>query len=356
MEHRLHRSAAMHRWSFRARVALALFVSLAAAACTEEGGPPPDDGGQGGGAGVPDGGPDAGADGGVMPDGGGGGSGANLPRFAAVGYGGRRVVSYDGTSWVDDQFDVVGGSDDDDQLRGVTHADGRFIAVGGSRIGRFMWTTDGKEWSEDVDEEGWLGGVAYGNGLYVAAGGNGRRAVSENGEDWETVVTDFEPAFRAVAFGGGVFVAVGDSGRRIRSTDGRTWTHDVTGGSGLTSLAYGNGFFVAAGGGGRRVRSADGITWDHDVSGGSGRQVVFADGEFLALGDTTAYTSPDGAEWTSHPMNRPVELVAYADGIYVGAMWSPAGPTFLRSTDGIEWEEVERGGNNLKAMVGASRQ
>lgn len=340
----------------RAPLAVALFVSIWPLACADEGDRPPtgaDGGDDQGGPGTPPGdGADA-PDGAVTP--GDGENGADLPRFAAVGYGGRRAVSYDGTEWVHEQFDVVGGGDDNDLLRGVTHAEGRFIAVGGSSIGRFMWTTDGSEWGEDIDQDGWLGGVAYGDGVYVAVGGNGRRAVSENGEDWETVATDYSHAFRAAAFGGGVFVAVGDSGRRMRSADGRSWTHGVTGGSNLSSVAYGNGYFVAVGFSGRRVRSADGITWDHDVSGGESRRVIFAEGEFLAVGGTTAYTSSDGAEWTTHTLNRPLELIAYADGIYVGANWSPSGTTLLRSVDGLEWEVVASGGNGLAAMAGASR-
>ncbi len=341
------------------RVASIFVLAVFATACVDGGGGGGQTGGGTGGGSPPAGGGggpggvlDGGVDGSATADGGGDDHGS-LPRFAAVGYGGRRIVSDDGTEWRDEVFDIVGGSDDDLQFRGVTVGDGRFFAVGGSGEARYASTTDGVVWSTHEDDDGWLGGVAYGEGVWVAAGGNGRRVRSEDGESFATVTVDYAAHFRDVAFGGGAFVAVGDSGRRARSDDGVSWTHDVTGGGGFTDVAYGNGAFVAVGPG-RRIRSVDGTSWDHEVAGG-GRSVVFGDGEFLVVGGTTAYTSPDGAEWTSHTLNRPVELVAYADGIYVGSAWTNAGPTFLRSTDGLAWEQVGSGGNGLSSMVGAPR-
>ncbi|MBC7172067.1 MAG: hypothetical protein H5U40_06570 [Polyangiaceae bacterium] len=141
----------------------------------------------------------------------------------------------------------------------------------------------------------------------------------------------------------------------MRSTDGRRWTNNVTGGSGLSDIAYGNGYFVAVGGG-RRMRSADGITWQNEVTGGSARSIVFTGEEFFAAGGREAYTSVDGREWTAHALAVAVDLVAYADGIYVGAAWSPQATTLLRSTDGRQWERIASGGNSLTDLVGVSRQ
>ena len=48
----------------------------------------------------------------------------------------------------------------------------------------------------------------------------------------------------------------------------------------------------------------------------------------------------------------PVDLVAFADGIYVGARFSEDGSILLRSDDGITWWVVGAATNTVTAMVG----
>jgi hypothetical protein len=318
-------------------------------------------GGGGGGGGAVD--ADAGADGAIDPDGGADASPppnddagvTGLPTFAAVGYGGRRVVSDDGTFWIHDVDETEPGGDDDQLLRDVTFGEDLIVAVGGSAHGRVMWSSDGVSWEERTDGVNWLGGVAYGGGRFVAVGGLGRRAYSDDGKTWVDGIVDFEAPFRAIAFGDGVFVAVGDGGRRIRTVDGVTWTDDLSGGVNLGDVAYGNGYFVAVGQNGRRVRSADGATWEDEFSGtGTLSCVVFAAERFLAVGGLTAYESQDGEEWTARTLNESIDEVAYADGVYVGARWTEAGTTFLRSTDGLNWWVMETSGNAITALAGAT--
>jgi hypothetical protein len=276
-----------------------------------------------------------------------------LPRFAAVGYGGLRITSIDGTIWTNEITEATPGGDDDQLLRGITHGEGELVAVGGSLHGRVLFSDDGVAWQQITDDVNWLGDVAYGDGLFVAAGGLGRRVYSEDGMTWSDVGADFEEPFRAVAFGDGVFVAVGDDGRRMRTTDGSTWTDNVTGGSNLSDIAYGGGYFVAVGQDGRRVRSEDGVTWEDEASGdGSISSIVFAEGRFLAVGDGTVYESSDGETWSTQDLEVPVEHVAFADGIYVGARFSDEGSVLLRSDDGITWWAVGAATNAVTAMVG----
>ncbi len=313
-------------------------------------------GGTGGGGGAGGGGAttneDAGTDGGATTD-----AGASmLPTFAAVGYGGRRVVSEDGSEWIHEIHDAEPGGDDDQLLRGITAGEGLLVAVGGSSHGRVLWSSDGASWQQITDDVNWLGDVAYGDGLFVAAGGLGRRIYSEDGKTWHDVGADFDDPFRAVAFGDGTFVAVGDGGRRMRTTDGMTWTDDVSGGSSLSDVAYGNGYFVAVGQAGRRVRSADGATWTDEQSGGPTlSSIVFAEGRFLAYGGGAAYESTDGEAWSPHDLTEAVEEVAFAGGVYVGARWNDGGATFLRSTDGLTFAVVDEGGNAITALVGVPR-
>ena len=176
--------------------------------------------------------------------------------------------------------------------------------------------------------------------------------------DW-TLPVPTGNAMRAVAQGANAYVAVGHGGSILFSNDGSSWSLARAGGPGeaLDAVAYGNGVFVAVGQGGAVWRSADGRHWTRSTNPTTTalRAVTYGSAGFVACGELTLITSPDGATWT--PIDTGVtpgvfgprfQGVAYGNGVY--AVWidiDPIGATsaaaVLTSVDAATWARVPLG-------------
>ena len=291
---------------------------------------------------------DAGPDEGPTPDvGEGEGEGEAAPGFFfAVGYGGRRMTSLDGTTWQNDQSDVDDGGDDNHLLRDACSGDGVYLAVGGSSQARVLSTLDGVTYESFVDDRGWLGGCAYGDGVFVAVGSDRSIRSLDGGVTWTdpTVqrVNGRNWQARDIAFGAGRFVAAGDEGVST-SVDGINWSSPT--GPSVEHVAFGDGVWIALGDG-SRGRSTDGVTWTFTTGGG--RDVVHDGQRFVSVGNGVVQTSRDGLSWqqTSGPSH---ELLAHGGGVYVTATWSNRRRA---SSDLVTWREVgDDGGNALASIV-----
>jgi hypothetical protein len=274
----------------------------------------------------------------------------------AVGQGGRRVLSPDGTDWTGDLRDAPGGRDPTKDLVAISYAAGLVVAVGGGCTGSVcagrIVTFDGARWSEVAlpPNRGWLGAVAYGNGVWVAAGAAGAALVSSDGKSW-TARGSLPAAVRALAWGslGGTpaFIAVGDDGLRARSVDGQAWTGVARGFPGsdgpvsLRSVAIGDGAVVAAGALGRRIRSSNGLDWSDPAAGGSDlASVVFADRTFLAYADNgiVFLSGDDGRTWNPQVLVDPPRH-SVATGMMAGSRLFVAarGEIIMTSSNGLAW-------------------
>jgi hypothetical protein len=262
------------------------------------------------------------------------------PRFVAVGYRLRRVVSTDGKTWrYDQQVEVpAGGNEKAVLLRGVTHGKGLIVAVGS----HILTTRDGARWEEIRPERQWLGGVAYGNGLFVAVGYR-RSLHSRNGRDWSAPVRNQTVSGRRIAFGGGRFVSVGwmteqagQVGYSTTTTDAMQWTNSKTAGGLLPrDVAFGAGRFVVVGTSGLRESSVDGVTWEHRTVGEASRElrnVIWTGEEFIAVGPRVSYASRDGVTWRTWSPRVP-SRIAYGAGVFVGCSTGK----FSFSRDGRTW-------------------
>src|SRR5262245_51668929 len=193
------------------------------------------------------------------------------PRFVAVGYGLRRLVSDDGMTWSHDtaEADEATWKDKNFLLRGVTFGKGLIVAVGGSTTSRILVTPDGKEWKDHSVQHNFLGDVAFGNDRFVAVGYQ-RALTSKNGTEWGEPVALRDASWRRIEFGNDRFVATGlpsstdpDSGCVVTSADGAKWTSKVVPEKTIPhDLAFGNGRFVIVGSHGLRESSRDGTTWE----------------------------------------------------------------------------------------------
>jgi hypothetical protein len=165
-------------------------------------------------------------------------------------------------------------------LKGVTFANGRWVAVGSSytgsqQDGTIVTSTDGKAWTTAYSVPGvYLSQAAYGQGRWMAVGAQGTKGLpllltSTDGTHWDSPAGELpDPHPQAIAFAEGKWQLGGE--RSYVSTDGRTWK-PTTGGDRFSAYAYGNGTWLA-------VRSVN------------GEENVSTSGTF--------FTSADGASWT----------------------------------------------------------
>ena len=198
-----------------------------------------------------------------------------------------------------------------------------------------------------------------------------------------------------IKWSGSYFIAIGMDGSIAISPDGVSWTYSNSlkntswGSSTPTGLFYGNGYFVASSAG-FLATSTNGTVWTVVPNiAASGKVIGFVNDVFILAGSgSVVYSSIDGSAWTSNgnftnvtntssagavvyeagqyifytnPAKNTMkvvisgDLVTYSDGgsrtIYAPAAVpmsiskSPSyyylrAGTFMRSTNGITWEDV----------------
>jgi len=191
----------------------------------------------------------------------------------------------DGQSWSTYQLGEYGA------LRGVTYANGQFVAVGASpgagTNSPIVTSTNGVNWERhDSGTSLTLSGIAYGNGVYVAVTGTTNVLLSTDGTGWMTRGLGVAASPTAIAFADGQFVGVGGF-QTVRSVDATNWTLHATGASGgLLGIAQGAGEFLAVGSAGTILSSTNGMTWTKESSGTfhSLNGVTYAGSSFIAVG------------------------------------------------------------------------
>ena len=250
--------------------------------------------------------------------------------------------------------------------RGVVHGAGRVVAVGTyGHVSIFAASADGRGWNQTRKKSGSrvdTRGVGFGAGTFVAVGGDPVAAgsskpvvlLSKDGVDW----SDFTPIsgrsiLRRLAWGNDRFVAVGDRGRRSTSADGRTWQDapDVRAIDTLVDVAFGDGVFAGVGLHSLRMTSRDGLTWSERQVGEEGEHlnaIVWAGDRFVAVGIGATYVSPDGAAWKRYPNTNAPLVMAWGDGVFVGANWKGR---LLRSTDAVAWEPTFKCEHHVEALA-----
>jgi len=296
-------------------------------------------------------------------------------RFFAVGNRSSILSSPDGLNWT--SHCCSGG------LNSITYHDGTYVGVGGEYFGgSIAISKDGATWNPQIVTSFGVYDVAYGNGRYVAVG-YAKLAISLDGNVWTFHQSPSSSALTGVAFGKGLFVAVGYWGpfsRLFTSEDGLAWKEQLVRGRGFRgvhSVIYAGNRFVAVGTEGTIVTSEDGINWSDPyddqlaITVGQGMWLVargkayygsfltssdgsewipgvlptksplsslfYRNGEFVAYGMGTAFTSADGRSWMAHDTGLTdfISAVTYGNNIYVAAVRYPK--SLATSPDGIIW-------------------
>lgn len=243
---------------------------------------------------------------------------------------GISVISTDGIHWTNGatlDSVVPGGVGFHD----VVHTGSRFVAVG--EHGCAYTSTNGLDWKLRASiENSPLYSIAFGAEGLVAVGGSPPYASiilsSKDGTDWTRRQPAIYRPLRAVAYGGGQFVAVGDDGLVVTSPDGVQWTfRDIASTPFLTNVAYGSGRFLALGRRGSGLKessvclaSTDGTTWTEQSLSPARKLggIAFLGDRFVILADSlTAWTSPDGLQWTFTPTPEWIDDMAFGGGRFV---------------------------------------
>jgi hypothetical protein len=211
--------------------------------------------------------------------------------------------------------------------------------------GIIISSTNGISWTTNLFAANVLNGIAYGNSQFVAVGNEGTNVSSSDLTHWVLGTapggTPLPPAvnFNGVAYGspGAIptFVAVGSAGVIYYSTDnGVTWTAGSAQPSSASfhGVTYCNGQFVSVGVDnsgpapvGVIYASTDGgATWNQQTSFTYTKpattappqfnSVIFAYGQFVAVGVGAIFVSADGVRWSQCPIATPGPLNAVASG------------------------------------------
>jgi hypothetical protein len=251
--------------------------------------------------------------------------------FVAVGYGARRIRSTDGMTWTNDVSSETNGGDDTYLLRAVAYGGKQFVAVGW----RVMTSPDGITWVDHGAMSQWFGGLAWGKSMWVAVGGYGRRSTSTDGVTYVDATDTGTGAYRSLAFGdyaGGTWMAMGDGGRLSTTTDGTTYSELSS--IALAGATWGEGFFTGVVGDAIEASSDGGSSWTMSTTApGSLDSVIYAGGQYVAIGSGNALTSSDGNHWTTHAATGLGGSVAYGNGVYAAC----SGSSCWYSADGVTW-------------------
>ncbi len=197
------------------------------------------------------------------------------------------------------------------RLEAVAYGNGRFVATGGQAAhGNKVYTTssDGRRWSDLYYWQSWEIGqvrtLVHGDDRFLGLGDFKRISVTQDGENWEFNKDEDRPAWLSAAWGNGRFVAGGLHGLHGVSSDGLKWTNLEEGEIG------------------------------HHLN-----SMIWTGAAFIGLGTQVACFSSNGDSWKVEKIQPRLRQVAYGNGVFVG--YDVAARKLYRSTDALQWEEVE---------------
>ena len=183
---------------------------------------------------------------------------------------------------------------------------------------------------------GAISGIASRSNLAVAVDTRGLVLLSTSNQGWSSTDPGFGP-LRGIACGRDRFIAVGDAGTVIASTTGTNWTKlDGATQTNLWSIAFVNDQFVAVGEK-TVVTSPDGLSWAAHSADANLRGVTFKHGFYAAVGlEGKVLTSTNAVEWISQPSGTTNDLYAISsDAHQFVAVGNNA--TILTARDGTNW-------------------
>jgi len=226
--------------------------------------------------------------------------------------GGTSARSTDGSHW-----DVSAAAMD--RIRGLTHSEDEFIAVGDGWIAE---SADGISWtSQSSPDDVVLTSIAAHDGSRVTVGQNGALYASDDGDDWLEPFLYVTADLDRVLWVDDQFLVLGEGGTIMRSTDSINWSDALTSVTkDLRGAAGGPEQKIVVGDAGVILASENGKVWAQRRSGVEAnlRDVTWGDDRFVAVG------WEDGGDGA-----RPAVLLASATGDR-WTRFAPPGEAFER--------------------------
>jgi hypothetical protein len=227
--------------------------------------------------------------------------------------------------------------------------------VVGTDTNMFLVSSNLSDWISVPGPPLGVSDICFGNGQFVAVGYKGTILTSKDGLAWRQRTTG-TVLLMAVTYGNNKYVAVGTSGTIVSSDDGITWTWRASGDVTFYSVTYGKGLFVAVGDAtGTTATSTDGITWTQNHTGSQWYDIIFANNQFLAVGDFGSIrSSRDGKYWNYRgTFLGHIHAVAYGQRVFLvfsgqGVLWQGEPDLFFSGVKATE--------NQLAFEVSGSRQ
>lgn len=235
-------------------------------------------------------------------------------------------------------------------LNGLAHADGRFVAVGGTPFylggpvgsATVLSSPDGSHWHTSLTNlNRQLSSVAFGAGQWVVCGDDGLLFTSPDTTNWiDRTFPSTSHDLGNLVYGAGRFIAFAAFRDLLyQSTNGANWTTlEVPGLSQVQQARYLNGIFLAGGTNGNVLISTNGLNWEvretpTDSWIGS---IAFGKGRYVAGGHECLLYSFDALTWKVVPVPMTVWDIAYAGGWFMAIGSNPT--RMLVSADGAYWE------------------
>ncbi|NGQ97083.1 hypothetical protein G3578_18245 [Brevibacillus sp. SYP-B805] len=223
-----------------------------------------------------------------------------------------------------------------------------FLAVGTQ--GNLLASTDGINWyqpappvtSVNLNTVNWDGQhflIGEGDHIYLSTDGADRIGFSS--------ITGMTGRWFDIDYVGGKYLAVGDNGQLATTTDptiSNNWVPLVSGTTEqLLDVASSGKEYIVVGRNGTILRSTDGVNWVSQSSGTTGdiNAVIWANNQYVAVGNGVILTSPDGLSWTQ--VANPSDIfynVLYNGQQLLAVSW---GGQLFTSKDGSVWETSDSG-------------
>lgn len=259
----------------------------------------------------------------------------------AGGADGKLATSPDGLNWTarDVGFGTVG------VVRRVVFGNGTYVAVGydssgeSYKAGFISSSTDGVTWtarSHTFSTAG-LMDATYFSGRFVVCGWGGMVGYSSDGVNWTKVTAPYAgdlPFFWLGHNGSTLMMGCHMDAILYSSSNGTSWTWHQSASLGagqMNAIVVNNGLYVCVGLSGKiYTATSPTSSWTLRTSNttASLQSVTYGNGRFVAVGDRSVVTSPDGINWTAYAN-------AYGTNGYANAVGSDGTRFLLGGSSGV---------------------